>query len=729
MDILDEKEKSLEQVFDIDHKRKFKEVNDDFTEMISFLDFSFEKAFERREKDFMLAYRAHIETVQKDIEELKSDSNDQKYLAIKKQKIELLEKKLHKIRECALFLGDMSEMHKKQIKKLKMKVDEQESDKNFLEKQISKARDVNKKVKEDLSQATSEYDELYKQAQWFIQNSPDHHKIEELLSLLNQTDRERLLIDNQNKTQKELNEKQIMAAKIQKYGNAKLLNFMKTLWEMKINKDQFSVEIERYFFYHSLRKSNVHKLIEDQLAIEKDNQKRIEQLQEHNAQQQKQNESDLFLMFQQHINELREDLRQRRTLNQLKNVKSIKIRTDQIEIPDISSIQINQFKSQDKKKLLEKFIQDEPSTSGNDSFLNHLYQNTTQSTNVYDRILNEPIKTLMNNKSFNVSNRPNSNYKLSRLYSGQKRELNQKGSSNRLVNQTQINNNSGQLENAPQSYYSNKIPALHDKRRMTAYTQMQNADIMIRRPKSSLPYRGTRRNYNNSNTTTIMRDNNNISMINQNIRAIGKDIVRHAQNDDRIEELALIVRKRLEEWKDEDFKCKLRVIEMPNFDDMTQLETELQGYDSFMCTLGTRTKMGEEIFKRVDYTYPLEFAKLGQKIGIKHYGLLTSTGANAKSWFLYMRVKGEVENSVRALGIRDLKIYRPGLLLNRDNDARIGEKIGSWVPFLAKIESRDVAQVILEYAIQAKSTEPKDYELKTNADIKNYATDLNLNKN
>jgi len=35
---------------------------------------------------------------------------------------------------------------------------------------------------------------------------------------------------------------------------------------------------------------------------------------------------------------MREDLRQRRTLNQLKNVKSIKIRTDQIEIPDISSI-------------------------------------------------------------------------------------------------------------------------------------------------------------------------------------------------------------------------------------------------------------------------------------------------------------------------------------------------------------------------------------------------------
>lgn len=42
-----------------------------------------------------------------------------------------------------------------------MKVDEQESDKKFLEKQIQKARDANKFVKVQLSRSTSEYDELY----------------------------------------------------------------------------------------------------------------------------------------------------------------------------------------------------------------------------------------------------------------------------------------------------------------------------------------------------------------------------------------------------------------------------------------------------------------------------------------------------------------------------------------------------------------------------------------
>lgn len=113
--------------------------------------------------------------------------------------------------------------------------------------------------------------------------------------------------------------------------------------------------------------------------------------------------------------------------------------------------------------------------------------------------------------------------------------------------------------------------------------------------------------------------------------------------------------------------------------------------------------MGADIFKKVDYTYPLEFAKLAKKLDVKHYGLLTSMGANANSWLMYMRVKGEVENAVKATGIHNLCIYRPGLLLNRDNDSRIGEKIGSWVPFISKIESAEVGRAILEQAIDSKA--------------------------
>ena len=44
-------------MMEVDHKKKIKEISGEFDEMIKFMDTSFEKAFDKKEKDFMLAYR------------------------------------------------------------------------------------------------------------------------------------------------------------------------------------------------------------------------------------------------------------------------------------------------------------------------------------------------------------------------------------------------------------------------------------------------------------------------------------------------------------------------------------------------------------------------------------------------------------------------------------------------------------------------------------------------
>ena len=44
---------------------------------------------------------------------------------------------------------------------MKQNVDVVEFDKNFLEKQMEKARDANKNIKEELADAQSEYDLVY----------------------------------------------------------------------------------------------------------------------------------------------------------------------------------------------------------------------------------------------------------------------------------------------------------------------------------------------------------------------------------------------------------------------------------------------------------------------------------------------------------------------------------------------------------------------------------------
>ena len=47
----------LQHLMNIDHKKKIKDIQGEFDHTIKFMDLSFEKAFDKKEKDFMLAYR------------------------------------------------------------------------------------------------------------------------------------------------------------------------------------------------------------------------------------------------------------------------------------------------------------------------------------------------------------------------------------------------------------------------------------------------------------------------------------------------------------------------------------------------------------------------------------------------------------------------------------------------------------------------------------------------
>ena len=42
-----------------------------------------------------------------------------------------------------------------------------------------------------------------------------------------------------------------------------------------------------------------------------------------------------------------------------------------------------------------------------------------------------------------------------------------------------------------------------------------------------------------------------------------------------------------------------------------------------------------------------------------------------------------------------ISILKPGIILNRDNDDRLGEKIIAYMPFYPKITSKDIAMAML----------------------------------
>jgi len=103
--------------------------------------------------------------------------------------------------------------------------------------------------------------------------------------------------------------------------------------------------------------------------------------------------------------------------------------------------------------------------------------------------------------------------------------------------------------------------------------------------------------------------------------------------------------------------------------------------DVVFCCLGTTIKKAgsKEAFRKVDFDYPLELAKISLKSGARQYNIVTAGGANSKSMFFYNKVKGDVEKSLINLEFQNLNIFRPSLLLGNRNEKRLGEDIGAVV--------------------------------------------------
>ncbi|MBC3786071.1 oxidoreductase [Spirosoma utsteinense] len=99
--------------------------------------------------------------------------------------------------------------------------------------------------------------------------------------------------------------------------------------------------------------------------------------------------------------------------------------------------------------------------------------------------------------------------------------------------------------------------------------------------------------------------------------------------------------------------------------------------DDIFCCLGTTMKKAgsKEAFRKVDYQYPMDIARLGLANGIKQFAIVTAMGADPESSFFYNRVKGEVERDLLALNIPTLLIFRPSLLLGNRGENRLGERL------------------------------------------------------
>lgn len=99
--------------------------------------------------------------------------------------------------------------------------------------------------------------------------------------------------------------------------------------------------------------------------------------------------------------------------------------------------------------------------------------------------------------------------------------------------------------------------------------------------------------------------------------------------------------------------------------------------DIAFCCLGTTIKQAgsEAAFKAVDLDMVVAFAKRARELGARHLIVISAIGADPKSSIFYNRVKGEMEQALRAQDWPQLTIVRPSLLMGERLESRLAEKI------------------------------------------------------
>lgn len=101
--------------------------------------------------------------------------------------------------------------------------------------------------------------------------------------------------------------------------------------------------------------------------------------------------------------------------------------------------------------------------------------------------------------------------------------------------------------------------------------------------------------------------------------------------------------------------------------------------DTAFCCLGTTLKQAgsEAAFRAVDHDLVLAFARRARELGARHLLVISAVGADPKASVFYSRVKGELEEALRAQDWPQLTLARPSLLLGPRDEPRLGERLAA----------------------------------------------------
>jgi uncharacterized protein YbjT (DUF2867 family) len=150
---------------------------------------------------------------------------------------------------------------------------------------------------------------------------------------------------------------------------------------------------------------------------------------------------------------------------------------------------------------------------------------------------------------------------------------------------------------------------------------------------------------------------------------IGSSLLDILLNAPEYDEVLILVRKELP------LSHKKLVQLVIDFDQLDNHAASITGRAIFCCLGSTKKKTPDlAAYRKIDYEYPLELAKLAKKNGVKQYHLVSALGANAASSNFYTKMKGETEDAIGKVGVKCLQIYEPSILTGDRKESRPMER-------------------------------------------------------
>jgi len=205
---------------------------------------------------------------------------------------------------------------------------------------------------------------------------------------------------------------------------------------------------------------------------------------------------------------------------------------------------------------------------------------------------------------------------------------------------------------------------------------------------------------------------------------VGKELVKELLQRNVFRKVLLIGRREVQLEGDLYKNAEQKVV---NFDHLAQYKGAFEDSTVGFCCLGTyRSKDG---FVKVDHDYVVAVAKLAKELGVQHFSLVSSGGANKDSFFLYTKTKGLAEQRVGEVGFPSFTIFRPGFLICDRKESRFMERAVSvllapiiWAkPTWISVPTNTVAKAIIAN-LWRKSE--KNMEIVENAAIHELAKDM-----